>query len=81
MRESEQCKAVPIFSFLDDLDCNEYFHPIQLEVKQLDLYLIHLPTLIENDNYESTWLEFERFKCEGLTKYVSLLLSLYPGLL
>ena len=42
------------------------------------MYLIHWPGLVENGDYESTWSEFERFKQEGLTKYVSWLLSLYP---
>jgi diketogulonate reductase-like aldo/keto reductase len=43
------------------------------------LYLIHWPTLIEKDDYESIWSEFERFKREGLTKYFSLRLFLCLG--
>ena len=46
------------------------FNLFQLETKQLDLYLIHMPTVIENGDFEGTWREFERFKQEGLTKYV-----------
>jgi diketogulonate reductase-like aldo/keto reductase len=42
----------------------------KLETKQLDLYLIHSPTLIKNGDFESTWLQFERFKREGLTKSI-----------
>ena len=37
------------------------------------MYLIHWRTLIENGDYKSIWSEFERFKREGLTKYVSLI--------
>ena len=40
------------------------------------MYLIHDPKFIKNDDFESAWLEFERFKQEGLTKCVSWLLSL-----
>ena len=39
-------------------------------MEKLDLYLIHSPTLIENGDFESAWLEFERFKQEELTKCV-----------
>jgi len=42
----------------------------KLEIKQLDLYLIHSPTLIENGDFEGAWREFERFKQEGLTKSI-----------
>ena len=44
------------------------FNSIQLEIKQLDLYLIHSPTLNENGGFESIWLEFEQFKQEELNK-------------
>ena len=35
------------------------------------MYLIHAPTFIENGDFERAWLEFERFKQEGLTKCIS----------
>jgi len=42
----------------------------KIEIKQLDLYLIHDPNLVKNGDFESTWLQFERFKLEGLTKSI-----------
>jgi len=42
----------------------------KLEIKHLDLYLIHTPDVVENGDFERTWLEFERFKREGLTKSI-----------
>jgi diketogulonate reductase-like aldo/keto reductase len=41
----------------------------KLGLKQLDLYLIHGPRLIEND-YEGGWKEFEKIKEEGLSKSI-----------
>jgi len=42
-----------------------------LEIKQLDLYLIHWPAAAsENGDFERTWRGFERVKQEGLTKSI-----------
>ncbi|KDR83094.1 hypothetical protein GALMADRAFT_57385 [Galerina marginata CBS 339.88] len=41
-----------------------------LGLKQLDLYLIHTPTVIVNDDYETVWRQFEKFKDDGLTKSI-----------
>jgi len=42
----------------------------KLQVKQVDLYLIHWPLAIENGDFERTWRGFERVKWEGLTKSI-----------
>jgi len=41
-----------------------------LEMKQVDLYLIHYPLATENGDFERTWRGFERVKQEGLTKSI-----------
>jgi len=41
-----------------------------LGLKQLDLYLIHFPGVIQNGDYEGVWKEFEEFKEAGLTKSI-----------
>jgi len=50
----------------------EAFHAslTNLGLKQLDLYLIHTPTVIVNDDYETVWKQFEKFKEDGLTKSI-----------
>jgi len=42
----------------------------KLEMKQLDLYLIHWPRIPDNGDLERTWRGFERMKQEGLTKSI-----------
>jgi hypothetical protein len=34
------------------------------------MYLIHVPRLIENGDYEGAWKELEKIKEVGLSKYV-----------
>ena len=41
----------------------------QLDVKSVDLYLIHFPRFVEHD-FEGTWREIETIKEAGLAKYV-----------
>ncbi|KAF8811550.1 2,5-diketo-D-gluconic acid reductase [Phlegmacium glaucopus] len=42
----------------------------KIEIKQLDLYLIHTPRVIENGDFEGIWRKFEGCKQEGLTKSI-----------
>lgn len=50
----------------------EAFHAslTSLGLKNLDLYLIHVPTVIVNDDYETVWRQYEKFKEDGLTKSI-----------
>jgi len=41
----------------------------KLEIKNVDLYLIHQPYLVEN-NLEASWQEFEKIKEAGLSKSI-----------
>ena len=40
-------------------------------IKQVDLYLVHMPTLLKD--FENDWAAFVKIKEAGLAKYVSLL--------
>ena len=40
---------------------------LQLGLKQLDLYLVHYPSLLKDT--ERDWRAFEKLKEAGLTKY------------
>ncbi|KAF8962973.1 NADP-dependent oxidoreductase domain-containing protein [Flammula alnicola] len=42
----------------------------KIGLKQLDLYLIHTPTAIENGDYEGAWKTFEKIKEDGLAKSI-----------
>ncbi|KAF8174251.1 Aldo/keto reductase [Pholiota molesta] len=42
----------------------------KIGVKQLDLYLIHTPTAIQNDDFEGAWRTFEKIKEDGLAKSI-----------
>lgn len=41
----------------------------KLDIKSVDLYLIHFPRLVEN-NLEASWKEFEKIKEDGLAKSI-----------
>ncbi|KAF9483585.1 Aldo/keto reductase [Pholiota conissans] len=42
----------------------------KIGIKQLDLYLIHTPTAIENDEYEGAWRTFEKIKEDGFARSI-----------
>ncbi|KAJ8691650.1 hypothetical protein PTI98_011200 [Pleurotus ostreatus] len=41
-----------------------------LGLKQLDLYLIHTPFFVPNQDFESAWKEFEKIKEDGLARSI-----------
>ncbi|KAF8157846.1 NADP-dependent oxidoreductase domain-containing protein [Crassisporium funariophilum] len=42
----------------------------KLDLKYLDLYLIHTPSVVRDGNHESVWREFEKIKEDGLAKSI-----------
>ncbi|TFK33024.1 Aldo/keto reductase [Crucibulum laeve] len=42
----------------------------KLDIKSVDLYLIHSPGLISNGDFEGAWKEFEKIKEDGLSKTI-----------
>jgi diketogulonate reductase-like aldo/keto reductase len=48
-------------------DIQFHYMKYQLGLKQVDLYLIHHPRLVNGD-FEGAWKEFEKIKDDGLSK-------------
>lgn len=60
-------KKVRLYYTLRSRD--NYLNDLQLGVKQVDLYLIHTPSLVKG-NLEGAWRTFEELKKSGATKQV-----------